>query len=79
VTNGQVVAVKAVNLAEQERSTIENEVRLQRELVHPKLVQIIRVLLYDNRLYIVMEYVDGGMLTDILTVCNCAESHIAYV
>jgi p21-activated kinase 1 len=42
-------------------------------------VQILRVLQHENWLYIVMEFVDGGTLTDILTTCNCVESHIAFV
>jgi p21-activated kinase 1 len=79
MATGQMVAVKAINLAEQEREVIENEVQLQHELKHPNVVQVERALLVDNWLYIVMEFMDGGTLTDILTMCNCTEAHIAFI
>jgi hypothetical protein len=76
---GQIVAVKAIDLSQQDRAVIENEVELQRQLQHKNIVQIYRVCEHANWLYIMMEYVDGGTLTDILTVCNCVESHIAFI
>jgi hypothetical protein len=78
MATGKLVAVKAINLAEQDRDVIENQVQLQHQLKHSNIVQIERALLHDNWLYIVMEYMDGGKLTDILTMCNCTESHIAF-
>jgi hypothetical protein len=76
---GQIVAVKAIDLSQQDREVIENEIELQRQLQHKNIVQIYRVCEQGNWLYIIMEYVDGGTLTDILTVCNCVESHIAFI
>jgi p21-activated kinase 1 len=76
---GQVVAVKAVDLLRQDRNVIENEIEMQRQLVHPNIVQIFRVCENANWVYITMEFMDGGSLTDILTTCNCTEMHIAYI
>ena len=75
---GDVVAVKAVDLAKNERSVIQNEIRVQRELNDRNIVRIFRVCESKGWLYIVMEYIDGATLTDILTVSNCVEPHIAF-
>ncbi|KAH0792496.1 STE family protein kinase [Histomonas meleagridis] len=77
-SNGQVVAVKAIDLSRNERSIIENEIEVQRGLNSENIVQIYRVVESKNWLYIIMEYVNGGMLTDVLTICNLSEANIAY-
>ena len=76
--DGTVVAVKAVDLMKNDRSVIENEIRAQRELFDPNIVSVYRVCESRGWLYIVMEYIDGATLTDILTVSNCVEPHIAF-
>lgn len=76
--NGQVVAVKAIDLSHNERNVIENEVEVQQSLKHENIVQIYRVVESRNWLYIVMEYINGGTLTDILTICTLTEENIAY-
>lgn len=75
---GKIVAVKAIDLEKNERQQIENEIFLQRQLLDKNIVQIYRVCEDKMWLYIIMEYVRGGPLTDILTVCYLTEKNIAY-
>jgi serine/threonine protein kinase len=76
---GQTVAIKACDLNSNDRNQILNEIRAQRRLKHENIVQILRVCEARKWLFILMEYVDGGALTDIVRVCDCCEEHIAYV
>ena len=78
IEDNQVVAVKAIDLAHNERNVIENEVEVQKSLINENIVKIYRVVESRNWLYIVMEYIDGGTLTDILTICTLTEENIAY-
>ncbi|OHT15455.1 Serine/threonine-protein kinase pakC [Tritrichomonas foetus] len=77
--SNKLVAVKAIDLEQNEREIIENEVQVQRELHHPNIVEIYRVVEDQSWLYICMEYVDGGSLTDIVTICTMTEAHIAHI
>ncbi|KAH0785551.1 STE family protein kinase [Histomonas meleagridis] len=77
-STGQTVAVKAIDLAHNERPIIENEIEVQRALRSENIVQIHSVVESKNWLYIIMEYINGGMLTDVLTICNLTEPNIAY-
>lgn len=75
---GKIVAVKAVDLEKNDRQQIENEIFLQRQLLDKNIVQIYRVCEDNMWLYIIMEYVRGGPLTDILSICYLTEKNIAY-
>jgi hypothetical protein len=63
---GQLGAVKAISLREQERDAIENEVPGGPARTHPSIVQILCVLLHDHSMDIVTEYIDGGMRTQMM-------------
>jgi p21-activated kinase 1 len=76
---GETVAIKACNLTYTPRNVVLNEIRAQRRLKHANIVRILRVCEARGWLFIVMEYVDGGSLTNIVTLCDCTEEHIAYV
>lgn len=74
-----LVAVKAIDLEQNERAIIQNEVDVQYQLHHKNIVQIYRVVENQDWLYICMEYVDGGPLTDIVTICSMTEGQIAFI
>jgi len=68
---GQSVAIKHLkhDAASTNREVIERfrrEGALLRELNHPNIVHLIDVVESDQQHYIVMEYVDGGSLSDVL-------------
>lgn len=77
--DNKIVAVKAIDLDANERDIIQNEVDVQSALHHKNIVQIYRVVENQDWLYICMEYVDGGPLTDIVTICSMAESQMAFI
>lgn len=77
--DNKIVAVKAIDLEANERDIIQNEVDVQSALHHENIVQIYRVVENQGWLYICMEYINGGPLTDIVTICSMTEEQIAFI
>ncbi|KAI8874963.1 Pkinase-domain-containing protein [Backusella circina FSU 941] len=72
------VAIKQIHLRRQaRRDLIIEEVRLGP--THPNLVKQIESYLWRSDVWIVMEYMDGGSLTDIVTQSYMEEGEIAAV
>ena len=68
-TLGRKVAVKRLHGAEVTEVTAERlrrEARIMASLVHPNLVTVLDMLTEDEDLFLVMEYVRGGTLGDVL-------------
>ncbi|HVO72143.1 MAG TPA: serine/threonine-protein kinase, partial [Aggregatilineaceae bacterium] len=68
---GETIAIKllkddAVNLNTQLVERFNREAEALRQLNHPNIVKVITSLQDDNKRYIVMEYVGGGSLQDLL-------------
>lgn len=75
-----MVAVKEMNLARQPRKDmIINEIRIMKETVHPNIVNYIDSFLVKESLWVVMEYMEGGMLTDIIDKETFTEPQIAAI
>lgn len=78
-TNRQV-AVKKMDLRKQQRrELLFNEVVIMRDYHHPNIVEMYDSFLVDDELWVVMEYLEGGALTDIVTYSRMDESQIATV
>lgn len=78
-TNRQV-AVKKMDLrTQQRRELLFNEVVIMRDYHHPNIVEMYDSFLVDDELWVVMEYLEGGALTDIVTHSRMDESQIATV
>ncbi|XP_055339807.1 serine/threonine-protein kinase PAK 6-like [Paramacrobiotus metropolitanus] len=66
--NGRIVAVKRMDLRKQQRrELLFNEVVIMRDYHHPNIVEMYDSYLVDDELWVVMEYLEGGALTDIVT------------
>lgn len=66
-TNRQV-AVKKMDLRKQQRrELLFNEVVIMRDYHHPNIVKMFSSHLIDDELWVIMEFLEGGMLTDIVT------------
>ncbi|XP_062523788.1 serine/threonine-protein kinase PAK mbt-like [Corticium candelabrum] len=77
---GRVVAVKKMDLRKQQRrELLFNEVVIMRDYPHAHIVQMYDTYLVEDELWVVMEYVEGGALTDVVTKMRMDESHIAAV
>ncbi|KAI8639727.1 kinase-like domain-containing protein [Parasitella parasitica] len=80
-TNDKFVAIKQIHLRRQVRKDlIVDEVRMGREdQAHKNMVQHIESFIWKNDVWIVMEYMEGGSLTDIVTQSFMSEREIAAV
>ncbi|KAL3317906.1 Serine/threonine-protein kinase PAK 7 [Cichlidogyrus casuarinus] len=70
--NEKMVAIKKMSLHKQQRrELLFNEVVIMRAFPHPHIVQMYGSYLIDDELWVVMEYMDGGSLTNIIVAIPC--------
>lgn len=75
-----LVAIKQMNIAQQSnKELVLNEILVMRENRHPNVVNYLDSYLVDNELWVVMEYLQGGSLTDIVVDTRMDECQIATV
>lgn len=78
--NNNLVAIKKMNLHKQQRrELLFNEVVIMRDYKHKNVVEMYGSYLVDDELWVVMEYLAGGALTDIVTKSRMDENQIATV
>lgn len=75
LSTGQRVAIKTMDLAQQPRKElIVNEILVMKESQHPNIVNFLDSYLVKNtELWVIMEYMEGGALTDIIDNNNSLE------
>jgi len=77
---GKQVAVKRMHLKRQQRKELLlNEVATMRDNRHPNIVQMYGSFLVDEELWILMEFMPGGALTEIVTNSRMSEEQIATI
>ncbi|XP_071800762.1 uncharacterized protein [Asterias amurensis] len=79
--SGRQVAVKKMDLRKQQRrELLFNEVVIMRDYKHANIVEMYNSYLVGDELWVVMEFLEGGALTDIVTHTHKLEEEmIAYV
>ncbi|KAA3679165.1 p21-activated kinase 5 [Paragonimus westermani] len=79
-STGCYVAVKKMNIFKQQRrELLFNEVMIMRQYRHPNIVEMYSSHLVMNELWVVMEYLEGGALTSIVSRTLMSEQQIATV
>uniref|UniRef100_A0A8D0LD08 non-specific serine/threonine protein kinase n=1 Tax=Sphenodon punctatus TaxID=8508 RepID=A0A8D0LD08_SPHPU len=78
--SGRQVAVKMMDLRKQQRrELLFNEVVIMRDYQHANVVEMYKSYLVGEELWVLMEFLQGGALTDILSQIRLNEEQIATV
>ncbi|KAL2082428.1 hypothetical protein ACEWY4_022246 [Coilia grayii] len=77
---GRQVAVKMMDLRKQQRrELLFNEVVIMRDYRHKSVVEMYKSALVEEELWVIMEYLQGGALTNIVSETRLNEEQIATV
>lgn len=81
LATGKKVAIKEMDLSHQPRKElIVNEILVMKESQHPNIVNFLEsYLLKNTELWVVMEYMEGGALTDIIENNTLEEDQISSI
>ncbi|RKO86045.1 kinase-like domain-containing protein, partial [Blyttiomyces helicus] len=80
IASSATVAIKQMDLAHQPRKElIVNEILVMKESQHPNIVNYLDSFLVKNELWVVMEFMEGGPLTDIIDNNTMTEAQIAAI
>lgn len=78
--SGRQVAVKMMDLRKQQRrELLFNEVVIMRDYRHQNVVEMYRSALVEEELWVIMEYLQGGALTHIVSETRLSEEQTATV
>ncbi|KAM7540996.1 hypothetical protein Aperf_G00000037587 [Anoplocephala perfoliata] len=78
--DGLLVAIKKMNITTQQRpELLINEAVIMRSFTHPNIVKIYSSYMIDNEIWVIMEFMDCGALTSVLTRTRLNEKQVATI
>ncbi|KAJ3213227.1 Protein kinase [Clydaea vesicula] len=76
----EICAIKQMDIAAQPRKDfIINEIIIMKENQHPNLVNYLDSFVVNKDLWVIMEYMEGGTLTEIIENNTMTESQISFI
>mmetsp|Transcript_18108 Transcript_18108/g.28093 ORF Transcript_18108/g.28093 Transcript_18108/m.28093 type:complete len:518 (+) Transcript_18108:57-1610(+) len=76
----EVTAIKVISLGGSEKlCNIKNEIMMLKLSKHPNVVEHRGTFMKDEKLWVAMEYMDGGALTEVISICQISEPQIACI
>jgi tRNA A-37 threonylcarbamoyl transferase component Bud32 len=77
---GRVLAIKVIkDKANTTHESLRNEIGVLSTAKHPNIVEYLGAYLHNGQLWIAMEFLEGGKLTDLVLKIQFKEHEIAYV
>ncbi|XP_053787450.1 serine/threonine-protein kinase PAK 3-like [Vidua chalybeata] len=77
---GEQVAIKKINLQKLRKKELRvNELMVMKPNMNPNLVNYLDSYLVDGQLWLVMEYMDGGTLSDVISETYLSEDEMAAI
>lgn len=79
---GEKVAIKKIQLTPANAKLLVNEIRILRQANHKNVIRFRNCFLVKPELWVIMDYIDGGCLTDVLNYfpkVRMGEAEIAFV
>jgi len=80
--SGKDVAIKQMVIAKQaKKEVLTNEILIMKESHHENIVNFLDAYLVEGEIWVAMEFIDGGALTDVIFANEnlLTEAHIAFV
>lgn len=76
----ELVVIKKMDLEKQKRrELLLNEIAIMQDYRHANIVRMMNTYLVFNEVWLVMEFADGGILTDVIIAKKMSEAQIATV
>lgn len=79
ISDNRQVAIKMISAKDTDMPAIENEIKMMKTTRHQNVVEYLGTYLRKDKLWVCMEFMDGGSLTEVISVCRMTEPQIACV
>jgi len=76
----KLVAIKVVSINnKEEMDSMNNEILMMKTTTHPNVVEFRGAYIKQQKVWVIMEYMNGGALTEVISACELTERQIAAI